>query len=99
MTYMFWHSRTPTSSPAHLTGYSAADDILERIRGGDLSDPEMHAAVADLQQRFFDDPPAVFLARPEMTRAVSARFDLGDDSDIFANVWRWRRSQDTRAAR
>jgi hypothetical protein len=45
--------------------------------------------------------PAAFLAWPETTRAVDARFDIGDqsDPDVFANLWRWRLAPDQQAAR
>jgi ABC-type transport system substrate-binding protein len=88
--YDFWHS--PTGSAAFQdTGYNGVDDILDRLRVG-RSETEIRGAVADLRQRFYEDAPAAFLAWPETTRAIDARFDVGDrtDPDIFANLWRWR---------
>jgi peptide/nickel transport system substrate-binding protein len=98
-TYRFWHS--PTAGAAYQdSGYAGADEVLERLRLA-LEDSDVRAAVADLRQRFNEDVPAAFLAWPETTRAVDARFDIGDRSnpEIFATLWRWRVASSDRAAR
>ncbi len=78
-TYRFWHS--PTAGAAYQdTGYAGADEVLDRLRQA-LLDSDVRAAVADLRQRFHEDVPAAFLAWPETTRAVDARFDVGDPSE------------------
>jgi ABC-type transport system substrate-binding protein len=90
-TYRFWHSPVPGFGVMQNTGYSGADDVLERVRMAG-SDQETRRAVADLQQRFYEDAPAIFIAWLESTRAVDAEFSVGErsDPDIFANLWRWR---------
>jgi peptide/nickel transport system substrate-binding protein len=90
-TYRYWHSPQAGIPPMQNSGYAGADAILERLRAA-RSDNETRIAVADLQQRFYEDAPAVFLAWQETTRAVDARFSLGDrtNPDIFANMWQWR---------
>lgn len=94
--YRFWHSRGGMQS----TGYTGADAALDQLR---LSrrDPDIRMGVAALRQRFYEDVPAAFLAWPETTRAVSARFDVGDhlDPDIFGNLWRWHAGPTRKAAR
>lgn len=94
--YRFWHSR----GGLQATGYSGADAALDRLRTSRL-DSDVRVAVADLRQRFSEDVPAAFLAWPETTRAVSARFDIGDpaDPDVFTNLWRWRPASLQQAAR
>lgn len=89
-TYRFWHSPA-AGADLQDSGYTGADEALDRLREA-LQDSDVRSAVADLRQRFHEDVPAAFLAWPETTRAVDARFDIGDRSnpDIFASLWRWR---------
>ncbi len=98
-TYRFWHSPTPGAAYQD-TGYAGADEALDRLREA-LQDSDVRAAVADLRQRFYEDVPAAFIAWPETTRAVDARFDIGDRSnpDIFASLWRWRAAAPDRGTR
>ena len=98
-TYRFWHSPTGNEAALQDTGYTGADAILERLRAAN-SDDEIRIAVAELQQRFYEDAPAAFLAWIETTRAVDGTFDLGnkDDPDIFANLWRWKKADRQKAA-
>ena len=94
-TYRFWHAPGYSGS-----GYSGANPVLERLKAV-RTDAEIRVGVAELRRRFYDDVPAVFLAWPETTRAIDARFDIGDkaDPDIFANMWRWRSTPAQKAAR
>jgi peptide/nickel transport system substrate-binding protein len=98
-TYRFWHS--PADGGGYQnSGYTGVDSVLERLRTV-RPDTEIRTAVADLRERFYEDVPAAFLAWPETTRAIDARFDVGEQSgpDIFANVWKWRPAEGQRAAR
>ena len=70
-TYSTFHS---TQMPI---GYSAADQVLDRLRST-TTDGEVRTAVSDLQQILHDDPPAIFIAWPKVTRAVSAKFQVPD---------------------
>ena len=99
-THLFWRSAAGPIATLQNTGYAGADDALERLRGAQ-SDAETRAAVADLQRRFYEDAPAVFLAWMQTTRAVDARFDVGDESDpdLFAKLWRWKPARREVAAR
>ena len=90
--YRFWHSPSGAlGAVLQNTGYNGADAVLDRLR--QAREPEdIRIGVGDLRQRFYDDVPAVFLAWTETTRAVDARFDVGDlaNPEIFANMYRWR---------
>jgi peptide/nickel transport system substrate-binding protein len=99
-TYYFWHSPEPMHNTMHDSGYSGSDAILERIRVA-RTDDETRRAVSDLQQQFYDDAPAIFLAWLESTRAVDAQFALGqrNDPDIFAHLWQWRPTGQQQASR
>ena len=91
-TYRFWHSPNGALGPVmQNTGYSGADDVLDSLRQARTEDG-IRIGIGDLRQRFYDDVPAVFLAWTQTTRAVDARFDVGNpnDPDIFANLWRWQ---------
>jgi peptide/nickel transport system substrate-binding protein len=101
-TYMAFHSKT---APVFAgTGYSAADTVLERLRST-TNDNDTRAGVGDLQQVFYDDPPAIFLAWPKVARAVSTRFEIppdprepgregqdreGQGRDVMSVLWQWR---------
>jgi ABC-type transport system substrate-binding protein len=78
-------------------GYSAADKVLERLRST-TTDAEVIAAVSDLQQVFHDDPPAIFIAWPKVTRAVSAKFEVREESgrDILGTLPQWRLAEPRR---
>jgi peptide/nickel transport system substrate-binding protein len=85
-TYRFWHSDSDRAG----AGYTGVDEALDRLRASN-SDAEVRVAIADLRERFYEDVPAAFIARPEATRAVDTQFDVGDRSDpeVLANLWRW----------
>ena len=88
---------TSFHSKFFVTGYTAADAALERLRGA-ATEPETRAAVADLQRIFYDDPPAVFLAWPQVARAVSTRFVVPAERgrDVIGTLWQWRPNPDVR---
>jgi ABC-type transport system substrate-binding protein len=98
--YQFWHS--PSADAAHFQdiGYRGVDEALDRLRVA-RSEIEIRAGVAELRERFYEDAPAAFLAWPDTTRAIDARFDVGEgsDPDIFANLWRWRPAFAQKASR
>jgi len=54
--------------------------------------------VADLQRIFYEDPPAVFLAWPQVARAVSTRFLVPPERgrDVIGSLWQWRANPDVR---
>ena len=90
-TYRFWHS--PTSArrrhPAHR--YTRADGVARSPAAARTDDETSRAASRDLRQRFYDDPPAAFLAWPETTRAVEhaiRRRRRADPRHLRATLWR-----------
>jgi peptide/nickel transport system substrate-binding protein len=96
-TYRFWHSPNGAFGPIlQNTGYNGADAVLDLLRqtrnDDDASARLFRIAIGDLRQRFYDDVPAVFLAWPKITRAIDARFDIGNrtEPEIFGNLWRWQ---------
>ncbi len=99
--YRFWHSTAP-GLPVEFqnSGYTGADVALDRLRLS-RSDDEIRSAIGDLRQRFYEDAPAAFLAWTQVTRAVDARFDVGDESspDVFGNLWQWHLADATSASR
>lgn len=99
-TYRFWHASPAGSAELQNSGYSGVNHVLEELRNA-RTDSEVRAGVADLRQRFYEDVPAAFLAWTHGTRAVDARYDVGDPSspEILANLWRWRVGPTERAAR
>jgi hypothetical protein len=83
--YEFWHS----SGQRVKHGYRAADDVLDAVRRAP-SDEAFRAAAVALQQRFRDDPPAIFLAWGRTSRAVSRRFEIeATGDDVYHTVSRW----------
>lgn len=86
-TYSFWHSQSAASV---RTGYSSADTALDQVRYA-RNDDEMRTAIRAVQDVMRDDPPAVFLAYPQVARAVSRRFDIpSGEEDIFHTIARWK---------
>ena len=90
-TYRFWRSPRAGEQVLQATGYVGADDVLDQLRSS-YTDAEVREGVVKLRKRFFDDPPAVFIAWQKATRAVSTRFDVSEagEQDAFANIWQWK---------
>lgn len=84
-TYTMFHSSTTPG------GYTATDEVLDRLRGA-RTDEETRTAVCDLLRILYDDPPAIFLAWPVVARAVSETFVVPAESgrDVMGSVWQWK---------
>ena len=57
------------------------------------NEDELKRAVAAVYRKMADDPPAIFIAWPEVARAVSTRFEVPVEKgrDIMGgNLWLWR---------
>ena len=82
--YRFWHSRGPDA----LTGYSAADEALDRMKTG-VTEDEIRVAVSDVMRVLRLDPPAAFLATPREVRAADKAFAIPyePDRDVFGTLW------------
>jgi peptide/nickel transport system substrate-binding protein len=87
--YQLWHSKG-ARNPGGL-GSPSMDVALDRIRHA--SDDEYVRAVASLQQTIVDDPPAIFLAWIQRSRAVSKRFlvpPIEPGRDIMTTLRMWQ---------
>jgi peptide/nickel transport system substrate-binding protein len=89
--YAFWHyaENEPT---LNVFGFNnpVVNRWFDAIRSA-ADDAEYRAAAGQLQRALLDDPPALFLAWSQRTRAVSRRFDVQAETgqDPFATFWRW----------
>jgi peptide/nickel transport system substrate-binding protein len=85
----WWHS----TGSRNAVGFSSApvDAALDRVRHA-ANDDEYRTAAAEFQKAVNDDPPAIFLAWGERSRAVSSRFDVQAQSgrDVLASLRLWR---------
>lgn len=90
--YRAWHSQ---GSLRGSVGNDRLDGALDRIRFA-LNDEEYRVAVRGLQDEIVQDPPAVFLAWSERTRAVNRRFDVHVEPgrDILTTLRLWRPTND-----
>jgi ABC-type transport system substrate-binding protein len=72
-------------------GYKAADGILDELRRT-TDDSLIRTAVSDLQQIFHDDPPAIFIAWPNVARVVSTRYEVKEEKgrDVISNLALWK---------
>jgi peptide/nickel transport system substrate-binding protein len=91
-TYRLWRSKSPENpDPAQDSGYTGADLWLDRLRQS-TSEPQTREALIRVIKAFHEDAPAIFIAWLEVTRAVDARFVVGetDTPDPFQALWHWR---------
>jgi ABC-type transport system substrate-binding protein len=88
--YRFWHS----GSPEALSGYTAADGPLDRMKIA-TSDNDIRGAISDVMRILRNDPPAAFLVTPREVRAADRRFEIPyePDSDVFGTLWQLRLRQ------
>ena len=93
--YEWWRSGGSLNQGAF--GSVPIDAALDRIRHA-TSEVEYRAAVYGFQQAILQDPPAIFLAWSERSRAVSRRFDVPVEPgrDILTTLRLWRPSNDLR---
>jgi peptide/nickel transport system substrate-binding protein len=95
--YRWWHSK----GAQNLTGFSSAevDAALDRVRHA-ANEDDYRAGAAAFQQAVADDPPAVFLAWGDRSRAVTSRLDVQAQPgrDVLASLRLWRPTTDVRKA-
>lgn len=87
--FTFWHSQ----STQNMWGYKSAevDAALDSIRRAP-TDNEYREAFRDFQNGILHDPPAIFLALGETSRAVSRRFQVSaaPATDILPTISDWK---------
>ena len=89
--YSFWRwGGEPTGY--NVFGYRSAqaDHWFDALRFA-ANDAQYRAAAGQLQRVLLDDPPALFLAWQERTRAISRRFDVpvARGRDPVQTLWQW----------
>jgi ABC-type transport system substrate-binding protein len=93
--YEFWRSPTEKSEVWIKHGYSAADEELDAMHFAETDD-DLRKAAASVYKKMAEDPPAIFIAWPEVTRAASTRFEVPVEpgTDIMGpNMRLWRLAQ------
>jgi len=99
--YLFWRSPGDYEG-LNVFGYRnpEADSWLDRLRfAPDVT--TTRAATGQLQRVLLEDPPALFLAWSQQSRAVSRRIDVGaaPGQDPFQTLWKWRIERNAQVAR
>jgi peptide/nickel transport system substrate-binding protein len=90
-TYLSFHSSQPPGT------YAATDKVLDSLRST-IDEGQVRTAVSDLQQIFFDDPPAIFIAWPQVARVVSTKFVVPAEKgrDVISTLWQWHPAETPR---
>jgi ABC-type transport system substrate-binding protein len=93
--YMFWRSAKRLPGGLNVFGYEnpEAERLFDLIRTS-TNEIAIHSAFSRLQETLLDDPPALFLAWNERSRAVRRDFQIVQDprrdpSDPVYSMWRW----------
>ncbi len=85
----WWHSK----GTQNVTGFSsrAVDAALDRVRHA-ANEDDYRAGAASFQQAIADDPPAIFLAWGDRSRAVTRRFDVQAEAgrDVLSTLRLWK---------
>jgi ABC-type transport system substrate-binding protein len=98
--YMFWRSAQRLPGGLNVFGYEnpEAERLFDLIRTS-TNEIAVQSAFSRLQEALLDDPPAVFLAWNERSRAVRRNFQIvqdprSDPSDPVYSMWRWTAAAD-----
>jgi peptide/nickel transport system substrate-binding protein len=93
--YMFWRSAKRFPGGLNFFGYEnpEAERLFDLIRTS-TNEIAVQSAFSRLQETLLDDPPALFLAWNERSRAVRRDFQIVQDprrdpSDPVYSMWRW----------
>jgi peptide/nickel transport system substrate-binding protein len=102
--YMFWRSARRFPGGLNTFGYenAEAERAFDLLRTS-TNDVAMQSAFTKLQEIFLNDPPALFLAWNERSRAVSRRFQIVQDqqhdpADPVYTIWQWTTAPNGRLA-
>ncbi len=93
--YLFWRSARNFKGLFNTFGYenAGAERVFDVLRVSS-NEAAVRSATSRLQQILLEDPPALFLAWTERTRAVSKNFSIVQESgrdpiDPLYTIWRW----------
>jgi peptide/nickel transport system substrate-binding protein len=90
--YIFWRSAKQFKG-LNVFGYenTEAERLFGLLRSSPMNEAATRSATRRLQQVFLEDPPALFLAWNERTRAVRREFRVVNerDRDPLLTLWRW----------
>jgi hypothetical protein len=90
--YMFWRSGEE-GQRFNVFGYKNAevDRLFDLLRASATNEAVTRSATEKLQRTFADDPPALFLAWNQRTRAVRREFRVVSepDRDPLLTLGRW----------
>lgn len=100
-TYVAWRSQPNVGEGEVNNGYTAADAALDRLREVAITEAETRSAVGEVQRVFYEDPPALFLAWPQTSRAVSGDIEVTyqANTDIVGRIWSFKRAAPQAASR
>jgi len=93
--YMFWRSARRFPGGLNFFGYENLEaERLFDVMSTSTNEIAIQSAFTRLQQTLLDDPPAVFLAWNERSRAVRRDFEIVQDprqdpADPIYSMWRW----------
>lgn len=87
--YRWWHSK----GTQNVAGFASTsvDDALDRVRHS-ANDDDYRAGAAAFQKAIAEDPPAIFLAWGDRSRAVTRRFDVQAEPgrDVLSTLRLWK---------
>jgi ABC-type transport system substrate-binding protein len=93
--YIFWRSAHRFPRGLNVFGYENPDaERLFDVLRASTNEIAIQSAFSRLQEVFLDDPPALFLAWNERSRAVRRDFQIVQDprrdpADPVYTIWRW----------
>jgi len=102
--YLFWRSAHRFPQGLNVFGYEnqEAERLFDILRTS-TNEIAIRSAYGRLQQVFLEDPPALFLAWNERSRAIRREFDIIQDSkrepaDPINTIWRWTPAAESKVA-
>jgi peptide/nickel transport system substrate-binding protein len=102
--YMFWRSARHFQGDLNVFGYENAEaERLFDVLRTSTNEIAIQSAFTRFQEVLLDDPPALFLAWNERSRAVRRGFEIVQDpvrdpADPVYTIWRWRPVPEPRLA-
>ncbi len=102
--YFFWRSARHFQGDLNVFGYENAEaERLFDVLRTSTNEIAIRSAFTRFQEVLLDDPPALFLAWNERSRAVRRGFEIVQDpvrdpADPVYTIWRWRPVPEPRLA-